>query len=101
MRRGALILLLAAGLSGCLHRATPEEQARMIAVGQALQGAGAAMRSHTPEPAYGSAPSLGAICYSTAEWTSGLYKTCAYNCPGGTVTRTLGAADLCPITVEQ
>ena len=93
-----MILGVALCLSGCLERATPEESARMIAVGRMLSGAGAAMRGSevaSPEPGAGMA------CQLAAQQVSGMYRNCVYRCgAAGVVARTVGAADFCPITLD-
>ena len=37
-------------------------------------------------------------CHNTSNFISGAYRTCYYQCPSGTVTSTIGAADICPLT---
>lgn len=83
-------------LSGCLHVATPEEAARMQAFGRALQGAGGALRSASPTDAPYSPPMT---CFKTGEVVSGMNKICTYNCAGSAAARTIGAADICPLTI--
>ena len=43
----------------------------------------------------------GSTCFSQGEFTSGLYKTCSYNCPGGLVTRTFSSTTICPLSIRQ
>jgi hypothetical protein len=109
MKRRAVVAVigLAVGLSGCL---SPEQSARLMIMGQAMQGAGAAMRGTQasyapPAPGAGSyppsEPGAGGICTLGAARMSGLYRNCVYTCgAAGVITRTVGAADLCPTSID-
>jgi hypothetical protein len=55
----------------------------------------------TQNPAYNNRIGSGSTCFSQGEFTSGFYKTCSYNCPGGLVTRTVSATTICPLTIQQ
>ena len=37
-------------------------------------------------------------CHNTSNFISGAYRTCYYHGPSGTVTSTIGAAEICPLT---
>ena len=37
-------------------------------------------------------------CHNTSNFISGTYRTCYYQCPSGTVTSTIGAAEICALT---
>ena len=40
-------------------------------------------------------------CFKKGEYTSGLNKICIYNCVGSDVAITIGAAQICPITINN
>jgi hypothetical protein len=40
-------------------------------------------------------------CYFSHETVSGLNKTCFYNCVRGSTAITIGAAQLCPLTIQR
>lgn len=40
-------------------------------------------------------------CFKTGEQTSGLNKICYYNCVGPEAAITVGAAQLCPLTINR
>jgi len=40
-------------------------------------------------------------CYKVREWTSGFNKNCVYNCLGSEAVQTIGATDLCPISITR
>jgi hypothetical protein len=95
MRRVILVALVAGGLSGCLQ-ADPEAAQRMMMVGAALRGTGAAMQQANPPMTMGRSQMM---CIKTSEFISGMNKVCSYNCGGSAAAQTVGAADLCPDTV--
>lgn len=79
-------------------RKRAEGAQRMMAFGAALRGAGAALNSGAePAPA---TPGGGMSCPLQSQAASGFYRNCAYRCITGTVVRTVGAAELCPITLN-
>jgi len=41
------------------------------------------------------------LCTKTGEQVSGMNKICYYNCAGSQAAITVGAAQLCPITINQ
>jgi len=62
-----------------------------------MQGAPA----YDPTPV-AATPSYGLTCFAAASQVNGLYRNCAYRCgAGGVVYRTIGAADICPVTTAQ
>lgn len=40
-------------------------------------------------------------CHLQGSYVSGMYKTCNYRCPGGVVPRSIGAADICDLTIAN
>lgn len=40
-------------------------------------------------------------CFKTGEQTSGMNKICYYNCVGSAAAITVGAAQLCPLSIKQ
>lgn len=44
---------------------------------------------------------LALTCFKTGEQRSGMNKMCFYNCLGSTTAINVGAAELCPLTIEQ
>ena len=44
---------------------------------------------------------LAAICFKTGEQVSGLNKICYYNCMGSQAAITIGAAELCPLSINR
>ena len=50
-----------------------------------------AVLAGAPEPA---------SCPYTSESTSGLNRTCTYACPKGATSITIGAAQLCPVSID-
>lgn len=44
---------------------------------------------------------LAATCLKTGEETSGMNKICYYNCTGSSAAITIGAAQLCPLTIDR
>jgi len=43
----------------------------------------------------------GTTCFKQREWTSGLNKNCVYDCLGSEAVQTVGAAELCPLTISR
>ncbi|MBO9099650.1 MULTISPECIES: hypothetical protein [unclassified Rhizobium] len=42
-----------------------------------------------------------AICFKTGEQTSGMKKICYYDCLGSTTAITIGAVELCPLSIND
>lgn len=40
-------------------------------------------------------------CFKVTEYTSGLNKICIYNCLGSEAAITIGATQLCPLTISR
>jgi hypothetical protein len=57
----------------------------------ALAGAGAPSRYSTPQPQG---------CFLNSSVVSGMYRNCIYRCVAGNVSRTVGAAELCPLSMQ-
>lgn len=43
----------------------------------------------------------GMLCLKAGERTSGMNKICYYECPNGDTSRTVGAAQVCPLNTRQ
>lgn len=43
----------------------------------------------------------GVTCFKEREWTSGLNKNCVYSCLGSEAVQTVGAAEICPISIVR
>jgi len=41
------------------------------------------------------------LCFKTGEKTSGLNKICYYDCGGSEAAITIGATQLCPLSIQQ
>ncbi len=59
---------------------------RLLDLGLNLLGGGVATGSRTE------------TCHSTSSFVYGMHRTCYYKCPSGTVTSTVGASQMCPLT---
>ena len=44
---------------------------------------------------------LAVLCFSKGEQQSGMNKICFYDCMGSAAAITIGAAQLCPLTINQ
>ncbi len=44
---------------------------------------------------------LASICFQSGEQESGMNKICYYDCISGTVAITIGAFELCPLTIDR
>ncbi len=44
---------------------------------------------------------LAAICFKTGEQTGGMKKICYYDCTGSAKAITIGAVELCPLTIND
>lgn len=43
----------------------------------------------------------GSFCPKASESVSGMFKTCVYRCPGGQVSTSIGATELCPLSIRR
>jgi hypothetical protein len=43
----------------------------------------------------------GVMCFKKGERVSGMNKICFYDCMGSAAAITIGAVELCPLTIEQ
>lgn len=50
------------------------------------------------QPAYSRG---GVSCFKEREWTSGFNKNCVYSCLGSEAVQTIGATQLCPLTISR
>lgn len=41
------------------------------------------------------------VCFLKGSYTSGMNRICLYDCLGSTFATTVGAAELCPLTLEN
>lgn len=41
------------------------------------------------------------LCFKSGEQQGGMNKICYYNCLGSTVAITIGAVQLCPLTIDN
>jgi len=59
--------------------------------------------SSHPVHAQSHAPSdqVALLCTKSGEQTSGMNKICYYNCAGSQAAITVGAAQLCPISIDR
>jgi hypothetical protein len=77
--------------SGMLYNAVQQNQ-RMMNMGfQMMQ-----QPSYVP-----SDPSGGITCFKQSEWTSGVNRNCVYNCLGSETVQTIGATQLCPLSIMR
>lgn len=44
---------------------------------------------------------IAATCFKTGENTSGMNKICFYDCLGSQTAITIGATDLCPLSINR
>ncbi len=51
-------------------------------------------------PSERSAPQLAVNCPKAGEQTSGMNKICFYNCVGSMTAITIGATQLCPLSIQ-
>lgn len=40
-------------------------------------------------------------CHFQGSYISGMYQTCNYSCPEGVVPRSIGAADICDLSIKN
>lgn len=68
-------------------------------------GIAAALAATTATPARDLPPGSFRVaevtCFKKGEEVSGLNKICYYDCVGSKVAITIGAAQLCPVTIKQ
>lgn len=56
----------------------------------------------TPRPFYSSGGSGSAVqCFKEREWVSGFNRNCVYSCLGSETVQTIGATELCPLSMER
>ena len=53
------------------------------------------------EPGYGNTNTFQQVCFKQGEYTQGMNKVCQYSCTGSGHAITIGAAQLCPLTVRR
>ena len=44
---------------------------------------------------------MAAVCFKTGERTSGMNKICYYDCMGSEAAITIGAVELCPLSINN
>jgi hypothetical protein len=44
---------------------------------------------------------MAVMCFKTGEQTSGMNKICYYNCLGSEAAITIGAVQLCPLSIDR
>ncbi|UUZ65143.1 hypothetical protein LP417_11130 [Polaromonas sp. P1-6] len=49
----------------------------------------------------GGASGRGVTCFKQREWNSGFNKNCVYSCLGSDAVQTIGAAELCPLSIVR
>ena len=49
----------------------------------------------------GSIGRQGITCFKQREWSSGFNKNCVYSCLGSEAVRTIGATELCPLSIMR
>jgi hypothetical protein len=86
-------------------RAQAAERARargraLMAFGQALQGAAAAMPSRQANGGDSGGSTSGLMCIKSGEFVSGMNRICSYRCGVSAYARTIGAAEMCPISIN-
>ena len=95
---------LAAALSGCMPDGSVN-WAAVGAAGEAMQGAGAALRplDHPGSSGESLEPSKasGLTCFGKGETVSGMNKICLYDCLGSGTAITIAATSLCPLTIQR
>jgi hypothetical protein len=95
----ALEALQACGVTRA-HRSAAGARRREFA--NRLAAAGAIMRDREDPPATGAVVGAGGgVCFKRREWTSGFNKNCVYSCTGSEAVQTIGAAQLCPLTINR
>lgn len=102
-RNSAKAILFVAVLGSLLACSDdPNAAAKWQAIGQALQGAGAAMNEAQAPAAYTPAiSSSGLTCMKSGEAVSGMNKICYYNCLGSAAAITKEAVSLCPLCIQR
>jgi hypothetical protein len=70
----------------------------VLVLAHAATSAGAApapsLKSETPMQ-------TAVVCFKKGERTSGMNKICYYDCMGSDTAITIGAVELCPLTIDQ
>lgn len=78
--------------------ANTAESLQMMQLGlQMMQGSSPSAGPNNYGSSYGSSTT----CFKKTEWVSGLNKNCVYNCTGSDSTITIGAAQICPVTINR
>jgi hypothetical protein len=49
----------------------------------------------------GSVGGQGVTCFKQREWSSGFNKNCVYSCLGSEAVQTIGATELCPLSIVR
>lgn len=50
---------------------------------------------------YSNTSGSGVTCFKQREWSSGFNKNCVYSCLGSEAVQTIGATELCPLTITR
>lgn len=54
-----------------------------------------------PAPAKPAGIQVAVVCFKSGEQQSGMNKICYYDCMGSATAITIGAASLCPLTIDR
>jgi hypothetical protein len=94
--RGLIVAALAGAGAAFLSGCSPDASARLYQLGSIMRDS----PDGAPTPV-SAAPSAGLTCFKRGDVVSGLYRNCIYSCgAAGTVAKTIGAAELCPISLQ-
>lgn len=66
---------------------------------QRMLGTGLMLMQQAPFSSGSSGAST--TCFMQREWVSGFNRNCVYSCMGGEAVQTIGATELCPISIER
>lgn len=83
-------------LRAAQQRQMQQSQA-LMGLGQSLMQSGTYGGTGTSSGSYGG----GQTCFKQSEYTQGMNKVCQYSCTGSGHAITVGAAQLCPLTVKK
>lgn len=90
---GFALLAVAVGVASC---SDPGAGRKLYMLGSILRDSPG---DAAPMPA--ATAGAGMACFKRGDVVSGLYRNCFYSCgAAGTVAKTIGAAELCPITLD-
>ncbi len=78
-----------------------EARAEQRRKNQALINLGIGLMGGAAAPSQGRSRSMTTLCHLQGSYISGMYKTCNYRCPGGVVPRSIGAAEICDLSIER